>query len=567
MVRKSIPLMSPDFDNVRASLKTYLQSQDQFNDYDFDGSMLSVLLDLLAYNSHLNIFYYNQLFNESYLSTAITRKAVVNRAQALNYVPQSKTSAQVKITVTGTGLTTPTLVIPNNSVFYATKDTLTFEFRTTKEYETDVINGTATITDIELVEGRSYTYNLPVNNTNRYEIPSKDVDISRLRVFVVDSGAEVEFTRASNIVDLIANQNIYFVQENLAGKYEVYFGDGLIGQAVDSGIVKLQYNISSGSLANGVGAITSTDISTSVIVSVQEAASGGSAADTVSDIKFKAPYSYQAQNRAVIAKDYESLIKDNFNFVEKIIVVPGEELSRPIYGKVFLKIKPYDRLFLTSGESNLIESFIKSKRITTVKPELTNPTYLFTDSTYGLNFSPSASYSQRIEIQTDVANVTENFQTSVDETNNLYTSKLITEVDQVSDLLLSYDVNHTLKKIVPIELNKETTYVTSFGQQITPGSITSNGIKITGNDTSFRISDRNGKLYLTAQNEEYDMGVIDYTTGELTVGPFAIASVSDIATRYVELNNGSTITLYAKPVNFDVDGGFDICLIDKVYFE
>lgn len=562
-MRKSIPLISPDFNNIRESLKTYLRSQDQFNDYDFDGSVLSVLLDLLAYNSHLNIFYYNQLFNESYLSTAVTRKGVVNRALALGYIPQSKTSAVAVVNLSVSNLTTDTFTLPNNTVFFASRDSTTFEFRTNKEYEVSVINGTAEINNIELVEGRLYNYTLPVEESNRYPIPSKDVDISRLRVFNItpDGSASEEYTRADNIVSLLESNKVYFVTENLGGYYEVYFGDGLIGRKVESGRVQLSYNISSGSIANGVG-VFSTNI-TSAVITVIQAASGGSEADSLQDIKNRAPVSYQTQNRAVTATDYESVIRDNFNFIDRLLILPGESVTPPTYGKVYIKLKPIDRLFPSTSEQNAILSFVKSKRVVAITPEIIENTFTFLNLDISLTFKNTTSRALKDIIIQQVTNLVKNYQSNITLENVFYPGPLTSTILQTSEELLDCTLTPTLTQSQKLGTSSVNKYNFNYQQAITPTSCRSEIFYISGSTTPFYLEDNGiGDMVLVSNNTSQKVGKVDYTKGTVELQLSRIES-SNLGTSFSELTQ-SYLYLTAKPITGIVEGVNHFLQIDQV---
>ena len=382
-----------DFDTIKNNLKNFLSQQSEFQDYDFEGSGLNILLDLLAYNTHYNAYYLNMVANEAFLDTAVLRSSVVSHAKMLGYVPHSRKPAvaNVNITITvptnnpTTSLTLPqgfglqSDLIDNVSYLFNVLEPITvtktgdqFIYENVKVYEGDIITN-------------SYTYNSISNPKSVFVIPDINVDTESLTVTVQSNpgNSSIEtYTFASNVLDIDNNSLVYFIEETKDSKYQIYFGDGVVGKALPDGcIINIQYIVSNGQQANkattfipvtGVAGFGNIDIT------VNSVAGGSSERESVESVRYSAPLQYATQNRLVTYKDYESYIKRSYPNVDSVSVWGSEDDIPPSYGKVIISLKPKTNYYISEIErQRIIDEILKPKSIIAIQTEIRDPDYLY----------------------------------------------------------------------------------------------------------------------------------------------------------------------------------------------
>ena len=382
-----------DFDTIKNNLKNFLSQQSEFQDYDFEGSGLNILLDLLAYNTHYNAYYLNMVANEAFLDTAVLRSSVVSHAKMLGYVPHSRKPAvaNVNITITvptnnpTTSLTLPqgfglqSDLIDNVSYLFNVLEPITvtktgdqFIYENVKVYEGDIITN-------------SYTYNSISNPKSVFVIPDINVDTESLTVTVQSNpgNSSIEtYTFASNVLDIDNNSLVYFIEETKDSKYQIYFGDGVVGKALPDGcIINIQYIVSNGQQANkattfipvtGVAGFGNIDIT------VNSIAGGSSERESVESVRYSAPLQYATQNRLVTYKDYESYIKRSYPNVDSVSVWGSEDDIPPSYGKVIISLKPKTNYYISEIErQRIIDEILKPKSIIAIQTEIRDPDYLY----------------------------------------------------------------------------------------------------------------------------------------------------------------------------------------------
>ena len=383
---KRIRVSELDFDEIKSNLKSFLRGQDKFSDYDFEGSGLSILLDVLAYNTHYNALYTNLAVNEMFLDSASKRASVVSIAKQLGYTPQSAVApaAYIRFTVTNPTSHPRTLTLPRNSVFSTKVDNVAYNFYTVED-TTIVSDGTTYVFDnIKIVEGTPLTYRYTVASGQKYILPNANVDMSTLKVRVQESATSdtfVTYIPATSLVDLTSTSKVYFSKEIDGGLYEIQFGDGIISSALSNGnIVHLDYFTTNNSSANGARTFKyegSNLIGGVGVVTLITAAAGGIGAESIDSIKFNAPRIYTAQNRAVTTDDYKALIYANFPNVKSISVWGGEDNTPPVYGKTFICVKPYNVSKLTlQQKSDITTTLLNSRNVVSITPEIVDPEYL-----------------------------------------------------------------------------------------------------------------------------------------------------------------------------------------------
>ena len=372
-----------DFDQIRVSIKDYLRSNSTFTDYDFEGSNMSILIDMLAYNTYINSYNANMLSNEVFLDSATLRENVVSLAKNVGYLPRSITSPKAKISF----FVDVTDISPNSLSLTLNKGTVcssrsfvgdTYSFSIPASITVPIVGGIATFNDVEVYEGPLIKSSFIVdalNKNQRFTLNNTNIDTSTLRVIVkssIESSVSIHYKFADNIINVKNTDNVFFLDEIANQKYDLIFGDGTFGSKLNNGsYVEASYIVSSGPKANGINEFiftgTFSDNNGDVIqtetpfLTTVEPSSGGKPVEEISSIKKFAPRVYASQNRAVTSSDYESLIPLIYPEVESISVFGGEELNPPSYGKVFIAIKPKNGSFVPNSVKDNLKSKLKSK--------------------------------------------------------------------------------------------------------------------------------------------------------------------------------------------------------------
>ena len=382
-----------DFDTIKENLKNYLRQQSEFQDYDFEGSGLSILLDVLAYNTHYNAYYLNMVANESFLDTAILRGSVVSHAKSLGYIPHSRKPAVANVNI----VVTTTSSDPNQSlslpVGYPLQSNLidnrSYRFNVMEEVTVSRTGNEFIFENVPIKEGQIvnyvYTHNQQTNPKSLFVIPDINVDTTSLKVIVQPSptNSYIEtYSLASDVLNVDGTSVVYFLQEGRDGKYEIYFGDDVIGKSIpDGSLVRLSYlstNGNSADRANQFIPLLPISAYGTIDVTVNEVASGSSERENVDSIKYSAPLQFTTQNRLVTYKDYESYIKKNYPSIDSVSVWGSEDDIPPSYGKVILSLKPKKDFYISESEKQrIIDEILKPKSIIAIQTEIRDPDYLY----------------------------------------------------------------------------------------------------------------------------------------------------------------------------------------------
>jgi hypothetical protein len=512
-----------DFDQIKTNLKSYLKQQTQFQDYDFEGSGLSVLLDILAYNTHYNAYYLNMVANESFLDTAILRDSVVSHAKTLSYTPYSVTAPRALINVTvnsGTGNTTPGYVtIPRGFSFSSRlMDSVSYNFIVLDDTTVSKSNTTYYFENVSIYEGSLVSYNFNYdagsNPKSIFTLPDSNIDMSTLQVTVTPNPSNTAFdvyTQATEVLDITATSTAYFIQEGRNGVYQLYFGDDVIGKAlVDGSVISVSYLVTNGvnsekadlfvanATIGGFSAITIDVIST---------ASGGSNRETVDEIKFGATSQFSTQNRLVTVKDYESYIKKNYPSIDSISVWSGEDEIPSVYGKVYIAIKPKLNYFLSDAEKEYIKNdIIAPKSVISISTVIQDPEYLYLILSNNVVYDKTKTTSTEVQLRSSINNAIVNYVN-----NNLNRFDATFVLSKVQDAIDSVDVNAItgsetslrLQKRIDPTFNISKSYQVYFNAKLHRGT-TSNKLK----SSEFYMNDRSNILR-AAQIEE----ILDSSTG------------------------------------------------------
>ena len=479
-----------DFDTIKTNLRSFLQQQTEFQDYDFEGSSLSVLLDILAYNTHYNAYYLNMVANEAFLDTAILRDSVVSHAKTLGYTPRSFSAPEAKITLTveTNSSNTGTLTIPRGFAFESNLiDDVSYNFVTIESTTVSKSNTQFVFENLEIYEGFFVTYVFSyTKNSNPKSIfilPDNNIVTPTIFVTVTDNTgntASEVYNQITDILDVDASSKVFFLQEGKKGEYQIYFGNDIIGKAlVDGATVTVNYLTTTGTVANkanGFVARTNLDGLSDFTITVNSVASGGALRESVDEIKYSAAAQFSTQNRLITIKDYESYIQQNYPNIDSLSVWGGEDNIPPVYGKVFISLKPKENYFISETEKQrIIDDIIKPKSIIAVQTEIIDPEflYLLLDTTveYDSKKTTSSEDTLKQNIRNTILSYRDTFLNKF--ASKIVDSKLETSIDAVDlNAIIGNDLNIRVQKRFEPVLNQLQSYNINFNVPLLRGTIT-----------------------------------------------------------------------------------------------
>jgi hypothetical protein len=549
-----------DFDAIKENLKSYLQSQEEFQDYNFDGSALSILLDVLAYNTHYNATLAHLQSNEMFIDSAVKRNSVASIAKTLGYTPTSRKSARANITLqidppdsyTGTSLT-----VSRDTPFTAKTIQNTYTFYPKEDYFSSLVSletgGVGFSFDMELIEGKrvSNTFVADLSSlSGPFVIPNKNVDTSTIRVRVQQSSSVVSTTTWNfydDVMDVDASTKAYFIEEGPAGLYEVRFGDDIIGKKLDAGnIVIVDYIVSSGSAANSIPNFATTNTFTGSSeqkrVYLNSPATGGAEQESIDSIRYNAPKFNATKNRVVTASDYETLIRSRFSNINSIVVWGGEENNPPIYGKVFISIQPLPGSVITQADKDIIaRDIIRPRSVVSIQPEFVTPIETYIGLNISANYNKTLTTLTSSRIESEIRTVVQNF--FVNNLNklqkNFYYSKLLSAVVGTTQSIFSASIQIQLHKRISVSLGISNEYVVRFNGPIQSETVRTTNFTttITGKQYEVYITDGHpttvgdiGTLVMKRVADDVivlsNVGTVDYANGIVTMTNLNIDSLS-----------------------------------------
>ena len=466
-----------DYDQIRANLKTFMQNQTELVDYDFEGSALSTLIDVLAYNTFYNAFNANVQANELYLDTAQVRNNIVSHAKSLGYLPRSRTSpfADLDVTVNSPSGTPSSLTVSRGTKFSSTINNKKFNFVNLESKTISPVGGVYKFSSLRINQGtlKTFTYTVDDSDTRqKYEIPDTNVDTNSMVVKVFPNAASSNsdiYSLVSNIVNVSGTSEVYFLQEGLDGKYEVYFGDNSFGKKLSAGnVVSIEYLVTDGIEANNATSFAlegNIQGNTNVTLALVNKAAGGAAREDIESIRFNAPLSFLSQNRVVTADDYSTIIKNQYANAETVSVWGGEENDPPEYGKVFVSVKPKNAATLTASEKAFIkDSILKPKNIVSITPELIDPTFLYIKLGVFVKYDPNLTSLTAGELTQKVRQVISDYNdTNLKKFDGVFRhSQLLGEIDNADTSILNSTCNVSIQKRLTPTLNQALKYVVNF---------------------------------------------------------------------------------------------------------
>ena len=407
-----------DFADIKNNLKNFLKQQTEFNDYDFEGSGLNVLLDVLAYNTHYNALNAHYSLNESFLDSAQIRGNVVTRAKLLGYTPRSVLSPRAKVdiavNIAGENGTIPsTLALPKGTKLNTVVGGSEFQFVVLQTQTATLVGTVYTFNDVTIVEGTTRELKYRVDNdieNQKFQLSDYDADTSSLRVRVQaneESTAFDIYTKFESLKGVDSTTKVYYLQENPGGYYEVYFGDGVTGfKPTNNNIVTVDYVITKGIESNGANSFTMVDSIggfANISVTLDTAATGGAEEESMESIRFNAPLTFISQNRAVTADDYASIIKKEFSNIDSISTWGGEDNDPPDYGRVYICVKPLLAETLTTAEkTNITGAILKGKNVVSITPQIVDPNFTYLELDVSFKYNPNLTDRSSVDLQSVV---------------------------------------------------------------------------------------------------------------------------------------------------------------------
>jgi hypothetical protein len=568
MANKKINVAELDFDAIKNNLKEFLRGQTEFQDYDFEGSAMAVLLDVLAYNTHYNSLYNNLSINEMFLDSARKRNSVVSIAKMLGYTARSSTCAKVtvNIVVSGGSSTPSNLTIPAYSQFVTTVDGVQYTFYNTGSLTTVRTGTTYNFTGIELTEGTPISNKIAVQTGQRYIIPNADVDLNTLRISVQENSSSSvyeTYTRSETIVTATPDTKLYWVKEIDDGLYEIVFGDGNIGRALEAGnIVHLDYFVSSKDLPNGARVFTyngSTLITGATVqITTTSPAANGADKEEIDSIRYNAPKFYAAQNRAVTPDDYKSLVLANVPEAQAVSCWGGEDNNPPVYGKTFICVKPKNATKLTTVQkAALISSVLHPRNVVSVIPEIVDPEYLNIALDVTVYYNEQETTRTATEIESIVRNtILEYDRTDLQNFDSIFRqSKLSRLIDTSEASIVSNVTTVQIRRQLTPRYNTSAQYILNIINPIfadgigNGGSFETTGFFISGSDEIHYMNDDGLgfiRLYKFGPNgvKQYvntRIGTVDYAKGIVDIRNLHITALADV-----------DLEVQIKPMSYDV---------------
>lgn len=545
-----------DFFQIKENLKDYLRSQSEFEDYDFTGSAMSNLLDVLAYNTHYSAITANMSVNEMFLDTAQLRNNVISHAKNLGYTTRSMRAASMTISLSGTTTQTTQMTLARGTIFNSAGNK-PMKFITLKDYTATPVDGTVTFPLITAYEGKLLDNSFTVDGSKQvYEIPNKACDTSTIRVSVLETAGATTSTvykLAKTLTDTLGTEEVYFLQESIDEKFQIYFGDDIIGKKLTPGnVVKIEYvktnassgnNISTFSLGSSISGLTSP------IITTTSRSAGGAGIETIESIKKNAPFNYSAQNRAVTAEDYKTIIQGIYPNIDSINVWGGEDNDPPVYGRVYASVKPSSGAALTTGTKTLIEDGLKRYKVSSIIPVIVDPVYMHILLDISFKYNSGISNLSAAELKTKVQTVSDTYNKDIlTEFNKMYRNSNVTSlVDAADTAIISSTIRHKVRQYITPVLNTAANYEINFENTIyhphtghmtssSTGVITSNAFYRVGDTTTLYYIEDDGagniKLYHKTSGtsvvtiDDAKFGTVDYTKGKVIIPELSISGFS-----------------------------------------
>jgi len=567
-----------DFDQIKSSLKEYMRAQTDFTDYDFDGSALSNMLDVLAYNTYYTAFNTNMVVNELYIDSATLRDNVIAIAKQLGYRPKSATSptAYISFTVDYTNPTTDTeLILKKGTGFTASYDNTLYNYVTEEDTKAQVSNDTAVFTNIPVREGTQVIQSFTVDTNNKSQkfiLSNRNIDTNTISVRVYPTGGSFNepYLLAENILGVDANSKVFFLDEIADERYELIFGDGVLGKKLDNNaVVNVSYIKTTGPESNGVKTFVFSGVlenpsgvspnQFTVTINSTIPSAGGEEIETTDKIKYNAPKTYGSQDRAVTADDYGAIVRNIYPATSDIIIFGGEDQDPPDYGKVFIVLKPSDASYLTSLTKNQIVEQLKKYVVASVQPVIVDPAILHVEMNSKIYYDSLQTDQTPSQIRDKVIGSIQNYVDNSDTEKFKGTfrySKFIGVIDDADRSINSNLTSLSMRRDFYPQLNStyfyEVCYQNAFDSDCDDPVLSSTGFRVTEHPNyDVYLEDRDKKIVLYRLDPvtgdkvvlDKEVGDIDYAKGEIMLHNMTIIKGSYFDNR---------ISLTVKPLSNDI---------------
>lgn len=555
MAAKPLDLVNLDFDAIIQSLRTYYETDPTYNGYNFAGSGLTQILNILANNTSINAYLANATINEAFLDSAIKRGNAISRAKENNYVPTSASSAMaiVNIQIPSPVDTSASITLDQYTPFTTNLSTGSFIFYNRESQVAYPVDGTYTFNNVELYEGDvvtnsfTVTANASVTDTT-FTLPNSNIDVASIRLYVQNSVSDTTIT-PWNFTDDMTNVNgsslVYYVQCNAQELYQIQFGDGVLGAVPAIGnIVIVTYQVCNTTAPNTVSTYAQTFSTQSIagntglLINTVQNSIGGADVETIDEIKFNAPLAASANNRAVTEADYYYIIKKYASTVKSVNVYGGEKANPPVYGKIFITLEPQTGYFIPETMKTIIANdIIASRNMLTIIPEFIDPDYTFLTFTTSVVYDDTLTTLSSSDIQSAVQTTIQNYiNTTLGNFNqNFYFSKLSSAIDATNASILGNTTSFNLQKRFSVAYGQALYLSCDFNSAISQGTVKSNSFTYYSNGalvTCILTDDSKGNLVITKQSDNSVVvpviGTVNYSTGLVTVTNFTINSITGI---------------------------------------
>ena len=567
-----------DFAKIKENLTGFLSSQAEFVGYNFKGSSFDVLLDVLSYNTHYNAFYANMVANEMFLDSATLRNSVVARAKHLGYLPRSAKGSKSIVTLTITPTDSPAVIsIPKNTQFQGEVGGVSYIWCTQNSHSVNInANGVYTVADVTLTQGIPSTFRYTANTGDtdqRFLLPNANTDTDQLTVTVQVSAADTDstvHTKANDITTINSTSTIYFLEEAEDGKYEIQFGDGVLGKAVSNGnIIILSSLICDANATNDAksfSVVSEVGGYSNVKVETTSTATGGAPSADIDEIKFNAPKSYESQNRCVTIFDYVTTIKSDYTGADAVVAWGGEDADPPVYGKVYVAIKPTSGAVLTESAKTLVkDTILKQRNIVGISPEIVDPDYMYLKVSSTVKYDSGRTTNSASVLKSTVSTAVTDFGDTNLKTfdKSFRYSKLIQAIDEAEVSIKSNQTSVTIKRLLYPRLGSSAAYTLPFSNQIYHpannfwGAVTS--AEFSYNDsvntlwTGCRLQDDNGVLQVYRSSGEERI-LVDNNVGTITYlsGKVELKSFKPIAIGSETTGNTTPLEVTVTPASADI---------------
>ena len=559
------PITNLDFNETKEALKTFLKNQNKFKDFDYEGSNINVLLDVLSYNTYYNNYYYNMAISEMFLDSATQRNSVLSHAKELNYLPTSRRSSAIKATVsvTAPSLESNYFTIPANTAFIGRCGNKTYNLLTDKSYNavrSTTDNTLYTVSDVDVYEGRMISETLSSSDT---VLSNAGIDTRSLTLKV---NGDI-YTYRADIFGVVATDKVFYLQPENDGKYSVQFGKNKFGlEPTITDSIIANYRVSSGPSANGIGSLTVGNFggASSISISITSISSGGSLAEDIESIRTFAPKALQVQERAVTKRDYETLLRARFPNIQAISVYGGDEVIPPQFGKVIISVDVTGGEGAADYEIANFRAYLRDKTPLTIEPVFVVAKFMYVDSVINVVYDGNLTSKSAAQIQSEVnAGVISYQNTNLNDFNKTFRqSRLSAFLDSIDGSIVSTDiVAKPIIEYVP-KLNQATSPSFSFESTLVqpyPFDVVSgfNTFKPAVESTKFTVEDTlvtakddgQGNIMLVTANTDTlgifksSVGTINYSTGDIKLSNLNITSFENNAIKFT----ANTVSKDIKP--------------------